>query len=585
MTIAQEAYKEAQEKIAQNGDNPVLYMRIKGLEVIPPEIATLTNLTNLHLSNTQITSLEPLAKLTNLTKLHLDSPWIISIEPLASLTNLTDLDINYTQITTLEALAKLANLTKLRFGSPHITSFEALAKLTKLTKLYIGSPYLTSLEPLAKLTNLTELNLSKTQITSLETLTKLTNLTRLDLGRRQKISLEPLDKLTNLTELNLCGVRINMKSAKRTNIKHITEPDPDLVRAVKALVKGDATALQELQALLHEGREVNGRENSKDWGVYHRPKADGSTLLESVVCYNNLVVAELLLEAGARIDVILKNVSYGRKTVIQSTSEYSAVSDCRSPEMAALLGRYKAPFWHFDDEDFPFATGAVLIAEQNLTSEDFNQISLPRFGKVNPETCDNPFYLDQIRTGLSAYDSRKNFANDGPESMSQGPVWSFQRHGRSITQLPDGLLLLIGGEHEDGMDPDSYIYNDVTVLDRKGGVQHFLYPKDIFPQTSFHSATIIGDYILLIGNRLGYTKLRQKSKTQVLRLNLNNFSVESVETQGENPGWISRHNAVCKEDDILISGGHLSPGYTEAEGSYALNLPTMTWRLTSQQAI
>lgn len=173
-----------------------------------------------------------------------------------------------------------------------------------------------------------------------------------------------------------------MKSAKRTDIKHITGPDPDLVRAVKALVKGDATALQEVQSLLHKSREVNGREDSKGWGTYHTPKADGSTLLENAVRYNNLVVVELLLEAGARIDVILKNVNYGCKTVIESTSEYSAISDCSSPEMEALLRRYKAPFWHFGDEYFAFATGAALIPEQNLISEDFNQISLPRFGRL-----------------------------------------------------------------------------------------------------------------------------------------------------------------------------------------------------------
>ncbi len=352
---------------------------------------------------------------------------------------------------------------------------------------------------------------------------------------------------------------------------HSTGPDPDLIRAVKAVVEGDAAALDELQTLVGEGREVNGRQ-------------DGTTLLETAVCYNNLVVAELLLNAGARFDTISRSYSFGSKSVIQGTYEYSAASDCQGPEMAALLGRYDPPYRHFDNEDFPFATGAALIPEQSLTSEDFNQISAPRFGGSNPETCDNPFFLDQIRTGFSGFRARRDFVNNSAKGIGRGPVWSFQRFGRSVTALPDGRLMLIAGEHEDGYDPDFKIYNDVTVVDRKGGVQHFLYPEEIFPPTDFHTATLMGDYILMIGS-LGYTKLRHKGKTQVLRLNLNDFSVEPVVTHGDNPGWISQHHAVCKEDNILISGGVINPGNIELKDSYALNLPTMTWRQYSQPAM
>lgn len=351
---------------------------------------------------------------------------------------------------------------------------------------------------------------------------------------------------------------------------HSTEPALDLIRAIKAAVKGDAAALDEVQTLVREGREVNGR-------------LDGTTLLETAVCYNNLVVAELLLKAGARIDLISKSYSFGRERVNQGTYEYSAASDCQSPEMATLLGRYNPPFLHFDGEDFPHATGAALIPEQSLTSEDFCQISLPRYGTSNPEVCGNPFYLDQIRTGFSGFRARRDFVNKSAKGTSLGPVWSFQRFGRSVSPLPDGRLVLIAGEHEDGYDPDFKIYGDVTVLDRKGDVQHFLYPEDIFPPTDFHTATLLGDYILIIGS-LGYTRMRQKGKTQVLRLNLNDFSVEPVVTHGDNPGWISSHRAVCEDDDILISGGSVYPDNIKLKDSYALNLSTMMWRRISHPA-
>ena len=44
-----------------------------------------------------------------------------------------------------------------------------------------------------------------------------------------------------------------------------------------------------------------------------------------------------------------------------------------------------------------------------------------------------------------------------------GPVWCFSRFGTSLTELPDGRFVQIGGEHEDFYDPDFCIYNDVTV--------------------------------------------------------------------------------------------------------------------------
>lgn len=74
-----------------------------------------------------------------------------------------------------------------------------------------------------------------------------------------------------------------------------------------------------------------------------------------------------------------------------------------------------------------------------------------------------------------------------------------------MTPLPDGRLILIGGEHEDFDDPDFCIYTDVTVLDgfwrgEERGVQLHIYPRDFFPPTCFHTATLLGGRILLFGS-------------------------------------------------------------------------------------
>lgn len=341
----------------------------------------------------------------------------------------------------------------------------------------------------------------------------------------------------------------------------MTAADPDIARAILAALEGDRAALDEARILVAEGYDVNG---------LHA----GATLLERAVEADNLYIAGFLLEAGAGFRITTQTFTPPSSEVVHSY-ETSAVSACQSAEMAALLGRFDPPFGQFDDDLLPHATGAARIPEPKVTPEDFSATMAPRFGSSNPERCDAPFLLDQIRTGQSGYAAR--MASSGIIAGPDGPVWSFQRFGRSITRLPDGRLVLIAGEHEDHYDDDFCIYNDVTVLDGRGGVALYLYPKDIFPPTDFHSATLIGDEIWLIGC-LGYRDQRIAGETQVLRLSLGDFSVTQIATSGQAPGWVHRHDAVQVGEDILVSGGKLEPGYRDLEGSYALHLPTRLWR-------
>ena len=89
--------------------------------------------------------------------------------------------------------------------------------------------------------------------------------------------------------------------------------------------------------------------------------------------------------------------------------------------------------------------------------------------------------------------------------------------GQPSVTLPDGREVYIAGEHEDHYDPDFYIYNDVVVMD--GDQCDILgYATDIFLPTDFHTATLVRDEIILIGN-LGYPEDRDPTTTQVFRLN------------------------------------------------------------------
>ena len=91
------------------------------------------------------------------------------------------------------------------------------------------------------------------------------------------------------------------------------------------------------------------------------------------------------------------------------------------------------------------------------------------------------------------------------EHLPAPEMWSWflalaKRFGQSLTLLPDGLAVQIGGEHEDYYDPDFCIYNDVFVHERDGSITIYGYPESAFPPTDFRTATLVGDSIYVIGS-------------------------------------------------------------------------------------
>ena len=162
-------------------------------------------------------------------------------------------------------------------------------------------------------------------------------------------------------------------------------------------------------------------------------------------------------------------------------------------------------------------------------------------------------------------------------------IFCFQRFGKSINELPDGRIIEIAGEHEDHYDPNFCIYNDVIVHHGDGTFDIFGYPKEIFPPTDFHTATLIGKFIYIIGS-LGYPRERRYGETQVHCLNIETLAIEKVQTSSENPGWINRHKATLRgSHDIHIRGGKVcvwnddKEDYVDNPSEYVLNLDTLVW--------
>lgn len=244
--------------------------------------------------------------------------------------------------------------------------------------------------------------------------------------------------------------------------------------------------------------------------------------------------------------------------------------------------------------------------------EDYRKYMSRAFGRFNPERVFNPFWTAMVRCGGSASLAEMKFANEArsigkrktsapPQKTRKAwndpratpgtaldfdrgyPIWCYRRFGKSITRLPDGRYIEIAGEHEDFYDLNFCIYNDVIVHDGHGQCEIYAYPSDVFPPTDFHSATLVGDVIYIIGN-LGYGPDRRPGFTPVYRLNIHSFKIEPVETRDDMPGWIHGHNAEYDgQSRIRISGGRcavmqdgkLELGYNP--DVFELDVKTLKW--------
>lgn len=243
-----------------------------------------------------------------------------------------------------------------------------------------------------------------------------------------------------------------------------------------------------------------------------------------------------------------------------------------------------------------------------ISREDFNEQRRPRFGTANPERMRLAFWEWMIRgdvgpppdegsvhnqfgliirrgvlkSGYGPYRARDLF--QVPLNREDGPIWTFDRSGRTQTELPDGRVVCVGGEHEDFYDPDFHIYNDVVILGPGDRIEIYGYPKDVFPPTDFHTATLIGDRIIIIGC-LGYPDDRRVGHTQVYALDLPEYRISPISTAGEAPGWVFEHEAEAGPDGVVtVRGGKV---FEERDGEarcrrnveeFALDTRSGVWR-------
>lgn len=280
-------------------------------------------------------------------------------------------------------------------------------------------------------------------------------------------------------------------------------------------------------------------------------------------------------------------------------------------ESAALnLSNSSFVLFPYINPKFPYPTSPSSLEPRHLrqqaTYNDLKQLNAeqvtefllsyqafrhPIFGRKNPTNITNLFYQWVIKHDLDAWSIGKMIIDnyDYDDSFETLPLWCQARMGQSRTVLPDGRIILIGGEYEDYYDPDFCIYNDVIVMHPNGNIDVYNYSKAVFTPTDFHSATLVGigsdAHIIIIGS-LGCLEDRQYAHTPVYKLNTQNFKIEQVATRNS-MGWIHDHKAVLKDNQMIITGGQLliddiAPLLDNID-TWVLNLNTLVWKNVTQR--
>lgn len=259
----------------------------------------------------------------------------------------------------------------------------------------------------------------------------------------------------------------------------------------------------------------------------------------------------------------------------------TAISKTTEPEVMRVLIQAGGGLDEINKELRKRLRGSVAPPVSSLSKDQYLSQKHRKFGKSNPEIMEIDFWNAMVASDGGAWYARSLF-ND-KDALKDAPVWCFERFGMSITELPDGRIIEIAGEHEDSYDPDFCIYNEVVVHHPGGNFTIYGYPEYLFPPTDFHTATLVNDHIYIIGN-LGYEKRRLYGETPVFKLNTVTLEIEKVETKGEPPGWISRHKTYLKDTNIIqVSGGKLciredgNETYVDNKTRYQLDLNTGLW--------
>ena len=178
------------------------------------EIEGLPSLTDLHLYNNRLQSLDSLKDLPNLRTLLLSGNLIKTLSNLRSFDRLEQLSLANNDICELEGLEKLQNLRRLNLDENHICDLRPIRGLNRLHTLNIHSNLLLDLSNLEGLSGLVFVGLSRNFLEDISPLLLLPKLSNLVLSHNY-LDLDQEKNQKNLSTLQNKGVYTSLAGQKR----------------------------------------------------------------------------------------------------------------------------------------------------------------------------------------------------------------------------------------------------------------------------------------------------------------------------------------------------------------------------------
>lgn len=216
------------------------------------DLASLPNLVELAIFDSNLTNLDGIEKFTNLEILYIDSNQIEDYSKLNELSNLKVLGISENNLTNINMVENLTNLEELQAYNNKIEDISILNNNTNIKSLNLNGNNLNNedIEVLKTMQNLEELGISNNeqinQVSQIEGLTnlkgltlsnskikdvsgieKLTNLEYLEMNENEIDDIEKICQLSNLKELSLVNNKISNISPI-SNLTNITDLDLSL---------------------------------------------------------------------------------------------------------------------------------------------------------------------------------------------------------------------------------------------------------------------------------------------------------------------------------------------------------------------
>lgn len=166
-------------------------------------VASATNLQNLHLSNCGLSSIAPLSALTRLEVLDLSDNFISDLSPLSGCLSLKELRLGSNGISDASPLAGLTQLTLLELSDNQLEDAGVLEHCTAMEELDLSGNQLTSISFIASMPALHTFSAANNRLSQLGNLSGCKSLENLDVSHNVLTKIDGVEKLPKLHNLSL----------------------------------------------------------------------------------------------------------------------------------------------------------------------------------------------------------------------------------------------------------------------------------------------------------------------------------------------------------------------------------------------